>query len=297
MGMDSPERLPSLDEECFFIAPIGHDGSPERDRSDGVLDFVVAPAAGAHGLTVVRADQIVEPGQITRQVIEHIVGARAAVVDLTGANPNVYYEMAIRHTAELPTVLIAEVGEQLPFDIAQMRTIFFDHTNLKSANQCTRQIERHLAEALAGEVESPVTASADVSLLRKGGEEQRTLADLVERVEILSALVSDGERGIAQAAAAVTERADALGDLVAAERRSSDQSQRITPNVGPALVRFAELFDELVTLRGAYEEGAEARCLDDIRALLHFVLLTVPPGDFANMKRQRPQLPPEAKDP
>jgi hypothetical protein len=29
--------LPQLDEECFFIAPIGKEGSPERNRSDGVL--------------------------------------------------------------------------------------------------------------------------------------------------------------------------------------------------------------------------------------------------------------------
>jgi hypothetical protein len=83
------------------------------------LEFIVAPAAKQVGLIAVRGDQIAKPGLINRQVIEHVLGTKAAVVDLTAANPNVY-GMAVRHTARLPTVLIAQDGEKLPFDIAQM---------------------------------------------------------------------------------------------------------------------------------------------------------------------------------
>jgi hypothetical protein len=97
-----PGEIPALEKECFFIAPIGKEGSPERNRSDGVLDFIVARAAQELELTAVRADQMGEPGQITLQVINHILGARAAVADLTGLNPNVFYELAVRHTARLP---------------------------------------------------------------------------------------------------------------------------------------------------------------------------------------------------
>src|SRR4051794_28492494 len=122
--------------ECFFIAPIGADDSDVRKRSDGVMNFIVQKAAEEFGLSTVRADQISTPGQINLQVIEHVLGARAAVADLTGLNPNVFYEMAVRHTAKLPLVIIAEKGTELPFDIAQMRTIFFDHTDLGDADKC-----------------------------------------------------------------------------------------------------------------------------------------------------------------
>lgn len=177
------EDLPALDEECFLIAPIGSEGSDTRERSDGVLEYIVAPAAHDVGLTTIRADKIAKPGQITRQVIEHVVGARAAVVDLTGANPNVYYEMAVRHTAQLPTVLIAQDGEKLPFDISQMRTIFFDHTSLKSAAECRTQITQHLKEALGGEVDSPISASVTVQRLEQGTSQERVLAQLVDGVD------------------------------------------------------------------------------------------------------------------
>jgi protein-tyrosine-phosphatase len=177
------EHLPELDEECFFIAPIGDEGSEVRDRSDGVMEYIVGPAAQEHALETVRADKIAKPGQITRQVIEHVVGAKAAVVDLTEANPNVYDEMAVRHTAQLPTVLIAQDGEKLPFDIAQMRTIFFDHTSLKSAAECRAEIAKHLGEALGGEVDSPIAASVAVQRLESGTPQERILAQLVENTD------------------------------------------------------------------------------------------------------------------
>jgi hypothetical protein len=177
--------LPTLEQECFFIAPIGKDGSEERNRSDGVLEFIVARAAQELGLRAVRADQLAEPGQITLQVIEHVLGAKAAVADLTSRNPNVYYELAIRHTARLPTVLICEQGEDLPFDIAQMRTIFFSHTDLRSADRCRTEIVRHLREALDGAVDSPIAASVDLQRLQAGNTVERNVAELVTGVSDL----------------------------------------------------------------------------------------------------------------
>lgn len=182
-----PRDLPSLDRECFFVAPIGSEGSPERARSDGVLDFIVARAAEELGLTAVRADQLAEPGQITLQVIDHILGARAAVADLTGLNPNVFYELAVRHTARLPVALIADKACKLPFDIAQMRTIFFDHTDLRSADQCRRDIVAQLREALeGGAVDSPVATSVDVRAMQAGTTVERNIAELVTTVEEMS---------------------------------------------------------------------------------------------------------------
>jgi hypothetical protein len=192
--------LPDLEKECFFIAPIGPDGSEQRSRSDTVLEFIVARAAAELGLAAVRADQLAEPGQITLQVIEHVLGSKTAVVDLTGRNPNVYYELAIRHTAKLPTVLICEQGEDLPFDIAQMRTIFFCHNDLRSADYCRTEITRQLGQALEGAVDSPVTASIDLQNLQAGNAVERNVAELVTTVSKLEKALHDvsGEVRIAR---------------------------------------------------------------------------------------------------
>lgn len=182
--MDASGKFP---EECFFIAPIGADDSEIRKRSDGVMTFIVQKAAEQFNLTAVRADKISSPGQINLQVIEHVLGARAAVADLTGLNPNVFYEMAVRHTAKLPLVIIAEKGTDLPFDIAQMRTIFFDHTDLGDADRCRAAIVDQLNEALNnGVVDSPISTAVDLSLLSAGGAADRSIAELVTTVESLA---------------------------------------------------------------------------------------------------------------
>jgi len=54
---------------CFVIAPIGEPGSETRKRSDKLLKYVIAPTVQACGYAdAIRADQIGEPGIITRQV-------------------------------------------------------------------------------------------------------------------------------------------------------------------------------------------------------------------------------------
>lgn len=180
-------ELPSLDKECFFIAPIGEKDSEERKRSDGVLRFIVNKAAEEFELKTVRADQIADPGQINLQVIDHLLGARAAVADLTGMNPNVFYEMGIRHTARLPLVLIAESETSLPFDFLMMRTIFFNHTDLESSDECRVNIVAQLRQALEkGVVDSPVATSVDVTSMSRGSALERSVAELVTTVEELS---------------------------------------------------------------------------------------------------------------
>src|SRR5262245_29205679 len=88
---------PPETKTCFVIAPIGEQDSVVRKRSDQIFKYLIGPAAQECGYTALRADQIAEPGIITTQVIQHIVDDPLVVADLTGRNPNVFYELAIRH--------------------------------------------------------------------------------------------------------------------------------------------------------------------------------------------------------
>jgi hypothetical protein len=76
--------------------------SQETCRSDP--KDVINPAVAECGFDTLRADQISEPGLITPQVIRHVINDPLAIADLSGPNPNVFYELAIRHAIGKPLV-------------------------------------------------------------------------------------------------------------------------------------------------------------------------------------------------
>ena len=133
-GEHAPASGFDFDKVCFYITPIGDDGSEERKHSDVFLGHLVEPAIEAleMGLHVVRADQIDKPGLITAQVIQHALHAKLVVADLSFHNPNVFYELAIRHATGKPTVLVCREDDELPFDISDIRTIRVDTTDIHS---------------------------------------------------------------------------------------------------------------------------------------------------------------------
>ncbi len=196
-----------FDSECFFIAPIGEEGSDIRKRSNAVRDWVVKPAAkAAAGLRTIRADDVGEPGQITAQAVQHCLKARAAVADLTGGNPNVYYELSVRHGALLPVVLIAEGGMQLPFDISQSRVIFFDHTDLASSGQAKEELQTQIEASLSGPADNPISDGMRLAELQAGNAEEQTLAAVLDRLQRLSHVTEQIDTRLARA-----ERKDRIG--------------------------------------------------------------------------------------
>jgi len=119
IGGEAPNA--DFDTACFYITPIGEEGSEERKHSDLFMGALVEPSLTEFGLRLVRTDMIGEAGMITGQIIEHIIHSKLVVVDLSFHNPNVFYELALRHAVRKPIVQISRAADKLPFDIGQVR--------------------------------------------------------------------------------------------------------------------------------------------------------------------------------
>ena len=191
--------MSSHEKVCFVISPIGEVDSDTRKRSDQVLKHVVRPAVVSCGYKAVRADEIDKPGMITSQVIQHIVNDPLVVADLTERNPNVFYELAIRHALRKPLVQIIKKGEAIPFDVAGTRTIHVDHKDLDSVEAAKNEIVEQVKalEKDSSDIETPISVSLDLQILRQSEKpEERSLADLVAAVVDLRASLSKVESKI-----------------------------------------------------------------------------------------------------
>lgn len=163
----TPAPTGDLDKTCFYITPIGEEGSEQRKHADLLLGQIVEPAVDELGLelAVVRADKMTQPGMISQQILQHVLGARLVVADLSFHNPNVFYELAIRHATKLPTVLISRTAERIPFDIADLRVVRLDMTDIYTfvpqMEAWRAELTQHARQAL----EQPEAAVTPITLL------------------------------------------------------------------------------------------------------------------------------------
>jgi hypothetical protein len=128
-------------KECFVISPIGEEGTPTRRLADTLLNYVVAPAVKPLGYEPIRADELGDPGDISDQVIEHLRDADLAIAILHETNPNVFYEMAVRHTLARPLIPLAPKGAPIPFDVRGIRTVHVDTADPASVQSAIKQIQ------------------------------------------------------------------------------------------------------------------------------------------------------------
>lgn len=112
---------------CFIVTPLGEEKSETRRRADGVIEAVLRPVLKSLEIEMITPHGISSPGSIPQQVIQNILNCELVIANLTELNPNVMYELAVRHAKGTPVICIAEYGTKLPFDISSERTIFYNN--------------------------------------------------------------------------------------------------------------------------------------------------------------------------
>src|SRR5262249_31489222 len=111
---------------CFVLMPFGvkNDALGRPTNFDLVYRQVIALAISRAGLDPIRADEERVGGTIHKPMFERLMICPYAVADITGANPNVFYELGISPPRPpRSTVVVFPHGTVLPFDIALLRGI------------------------------------------------------------------------------------------------------------------------------------------------------------------------------
>jgi hypothetical protein len=96
--------------KCFVISPIGQPGSAAREHADDVYECIIRPALKEAEVDGQRADHVKDVGRITRQMYDEILTSDFCIAVLHGFNPNVFYELAVAHSAGIPVILLSEKG-------------------------------------------------------------------------------------------------------------------------------------------------------------------------------------------
>ncbi|MEB9442195.1 MULTISPECIES: hypothetical protein [Bacillus] len=188
--MDNPNK----DKTCFIITPIGDDQSDTRRAADGVIDAVIVPALCEMGFdeeNIKVAHRMPSPGSINKQVISSVLECDLAVANLTNLNPNVMYELAIRHAARKPVIQICQKGTRLPFDITEERTIFYTN-DMAGVIELNNNFKDMVVEAICDEEpDNPIYRVVESNSIMKNVDETDPSRYMLNRIDSLEKNLSD----------------------------------------------------------------------------------------------------------
>lgn len=101
---------------------------PFKEDMKAVFSDHIQKVTKALNLTCKRADDLFTANAIVQDVWSAIYHAELLIVDCTGRNPNVFYELGIAHTLGRKTILIAQSIDDIPTDIRHLRVIIYQYT-------------------------------------------------------------------------------------------------------------------------------------------------------------------------
>lgn len=126
---------------CFVLMPFGKKGAAGKQIDfDAIYTGIIAPAIRDAGLEPLRADAEPGGGVIHKAMFERLLISEFAVADLTLNNPNVFYELGVRHGNSARATALMSAEQAAPFDVALLRTLRYrvDENGLVASEEAAR---------------------------------------------------------------------------------------------------------------------------------------------------------------
>ncbi|MEM9140976.1 MAG: hypothetical protein AAGB15_14210, partial [Pseudomonadota bacterium] len=167
----------NFDQICFVIMPFGKKkvGTKTVDFNmiyDQIFEPAIRAAETPEGAPLIprRTDKDAFSGSIIQDMYELLIYSRMALADISGLNPNAFYELGARHaTQEAGTTILRQTGHDIPFDISTIKVFEYGAANAKSRKDAQKSIADILTATLErNKLDSPIRQALGYAAYRDG---------------------------------------------------------------------------------------------------------------------------------
>ena len=184
---------------CLVIMPFSDPKGYDEGHFRKVYEQILSPAIEKAGYVPYRIDENVGSTMIHGKLLEQLINAPMVLCDLSSKNPNVLYELGIRHAFDKPVVLVQEKGQDHIFDIAGLSTTSYRKERLYDVvledQDAIAEAVRQTAEAKKFSIMSLIRLTpATINQEKALSEDDRLeviLSDISERMRRIEGQVSD----------------------------------------------------------------------------------------------------------
>jgi hypothetical protein len=183
--MSATARKPMFPaRDVFVIMPFSGTKSRTEDQWTVIFEELFRPAVEECGLSCSRAT--ISTGSLIKSIIERLHSAYVVLADLTDANPNVFYELGVRHSLSKRTVLVAQGAQHIPSDLRGYWSLSYG-TELGQVSQFKSDLKRIITkiEQEPDRSDSPVSDYLDREFVTLSRQVQR------ENIRRLGALYTE----------------------------------------------------------------------------------------------------------
>lgn len=133
-----------VNSKCFVIMPFSED-------YDEIYDTIKEAVEVDSGLICERADDLTGGGHILEDILEGLGSSEVIIADLTGRNPNVFYELGIAHMVKdvAKIIMLTQDPDSIPFDLRIYRSIVYEQS-IAGGKKLKKEIIKALKDTTAG---------------------------------------------------------------------------------------------------------------------------------------------------
>ena len=120
-------------KKCFVIMPFSDTESCTEEKWTEIFEYIIKKSVEESGLGYECERSVAGRANIIRGILDALNKANVVIADLTDNNPNVFYELGVRHTLTNRTIMIAQGEENIPFDLKPYPVAFYSESPAKIA--------------------------------------------------------------------------------------------------------------------------------------------------------------------
>ncbi len=117
-------------KKCFVIMPFSETDSAAEEKWTKIFEHIIKPAVEDSGVGYECKRYSLGRANIIKDILEDLNRAQVVIADLTDSNPNVLWELGVRHTLKRRTILISQDRKFLPSDLKDYPIIVYDQTKI-----------------------------------------------------------------------------------------------------------------------------------------------------------------------
>jgi SepF-like predicted cell division protein (DUF552 family) len=172
--------------KCFVIMPFSDSNTCTEAQWTEVFQEIIVPAVRQSRLGFECVRSQIRSGAFIKDILSELNEADVVIADLTDRNPNVFYELGVRHTLRNRTILISQALHHVPSDLRPYGVVLYDRTPTGIAG-----FKKEIRRVLKDLTENPERPDNPVSDFLKSEDVSLFKFDRIQSLRKLTALISE----------------------------------------------------------------------------------------------------------